>query len=191
MRQHLEKFSNLKPNAVRILTEDQLHSIDEMIRLNRHAATPLQQLEHQLHPIVIYFIMPLFALANAGVELPKDIGGVLMGPVAMGTAAGLLIGKPLGILLVCWLIVKFGWVRVGSDFTWTQLVGASFLAGIGFTMSLFITELAFSSPELRQQAKLGIVLASLVAGGVGFVILRRASSPPLITESDSMKRENP
>ena len=89
-----------------------------------------------------------------------------------------MIGKPLGILLICGLIVRVGWARVGADFSWVQLVGASLLAGIGFTMSLFINELAFSSPELRQQAKLGILVASLAAGVLGYFVLRRAPSPP-------------
>ena len=177
MRGYLDEFSRLKPNQSATLTGDQLHSIDATIRLARHAATPLQQLEHQLHPIVVFGVMPLFALANAGVELPADIGAALMSPVALGTALGLLIGKPLGILLVCGLIVRLGWARVGEDFGWGQLVGASVLAGIGFTMSLFINELALETPELRQQAKLGILLASLAAGVLGFLILRRAASP--------------
>ena len=178
MRGYLDEFSRLKPNQSATLTGDQLHSIDATIRLARHAATPLQQLEHQLHPIVVFGVMPLFALANAGVALPAEIGAALMSPVALGTALGLLIGKPLGILLVCGLVVRLGWARVGEDFGWGQLVGASVLAGIGFTMSLFINELALETPELRQQAKLGILLASLAAGVLGFLILRRAASPP-------------
>ncbi|MBK9177746.1 MAG: Na+/H+ antiporter NhaA [Flavobacteriales bacterium] len=172
MRKYLSEFTLLKPNKVKTLTEDELHVIDKVIRLNEHAATPLQRLEHKLHPIVVYVIMPLFALANAGVELPPDIGAALAGPVAMGTASGLLVGKPLGIILICWLIVKLGWAKVGVDFTWRQLLGASFLAGIGFTMSLFINELAFLDADYRQQAKLGILLASLIAGVIGFMILR-------------------
>jgi len=176
MRKYLDEFSLLKPNTVKTLTEDQLHAIDKVIKLNQHAATPLQRLEHKLHPIVVYVIMPLFALANAGVELPSEIGSMLAGPIAMGVALGLLVGKPLGILLVCWVIVKLRWASVGDQFTWRQLLGASFLAGIGFTMSLFINELAFLDQDHRQQAKLGILLASFIAGVIGFLILRGAPS---------------
>ncbi|MFN3875790.1 MAG: Na+/H+ antiporter NhaA [Flavobacteriales bacterium] len=174
MRRYLDEFSLLKPNTVKTLTEEQLHAIDKAIRLNQHAATPLQRLEHKLHPIVAYLIMPLFALANAGVELPHDLGAALAGPVALGAALGLLVGKPLGILLICWLIARLGWARVGGEFTWRQLVGASFLAGIGFTMSLFINDLAFDDTALLQQGKLGILLASAVSGTIGFFLLRRA-----------------
>ncbi len=172
MRKYLEEFSLLKPNDVATLTEDQLHTIDKVIQLNKWAATPLQRLEHQLQPVVIYIIMPLFALANAGVELPADVGGVLCSPVALGVALGLLFGKPLGIMAICWLTVKLGWAGLGAGFSWRQLLGASFLAGIGFTMSLFINELAFADEVHRQQAKLGILLASLLAGMVGFLHLR-------------------
>jgi len=91
------------------------------------------------------------------------------------TARELVIA--LGILLVCGLIARLGWARVGTDFGWRQLLGAGFLAGIGFTMSLFVGELAFEDQALRQQAKLGILLASLLAGVLGFLILRAAPSP--------------
>jgi NhaA family Na+:H+ antiporter len=106
-----------------------------------------------------------------------DFDAALVSPVALGTGPGLLVGKPLGILLVCWLVTRIGWARVGPDFSWTQLLGVSFLAGIGFTMALFVNELAFDSTELRQQAKLGILIASLLAGSMGFLILRAAPSP--------------
>ncbi len=177
MRRFIDEFARLKPNDVRTLTSEQIHSIDETIRLARHAATPLQQLEHRLQPVVVYVVMPLFALANAGVELPADVGAAIRSPVALGTGLGLLVGKPLGILLVCGLVTRLGWARVGLDFGWVQLFGASVLAGIGFTMSLFINELAFDSAALRQQAKLGILVASVAAGVLGFLILRFAPTP--------------
>jgi len=178
MRRSVDEFERLDPNDVPTLTPEQLHTVDQAIRLARHAATPLQQLEHQLHPFVAFVVMPLFALANAGVELPGEIGAALSAPVALGVALGLLVGKPVGILLVCGLFDRLGLARLGADFGWRPLVGVAFLAGIGFTMSLFVNALAFESAELREQAKLGILLASLVAGGVGFAILRGAAPPP-------------
>lgn len=174
MRRTLDDFERLEPNDVDTLTADQLYSIDEAIGLARKAITPLQRLEHRLHPVVAFIVLPLFALANAGVELPSDVGAALGSPVALGTGLGLLVGKPLGILLVCWLVTRVGWAKVGPDFGWMHLVGASALAGIGFTMSLFVNELAFDSADLRQQAKLGILIGSLLAGGLGFLILRAA-----------------
>ncbi len=116
-------------------------------------------------------------MANAGVELPADPGPALLGPVSLGVGLGLLVGKPLGILLVCWLTVRLGWARVGDDYRWSQLAGVACLAGIGFTMSLFVNELAFESTDLRQQAKLGVLVASVLAGAVGYGVLRAASGP--------------
>ena len=137
------------------------------------AATPLQRLEKALHPLVAFGVMPLFALANAGVELPDDPLGALTSPVALGVGVGLAVGKPLGIVLTVLLLVRLGVGRLGNGITRAHLVGMGFLAGIGFTMSLFVNELAFADPVLREEAKLGILLASLVAGSIGFLLLRR------------------
>ncbi|MEZ4331285.1 MAG: Na+/H+ antiporter NhaA [Myxococcota bacterium] len=177
MREHMDEFARLDPNQVQTLTEAQLHTIDRAIRLAHHATTPVQLLEHRLGPFVVYVVMPLFALANAGVELPADVGGALLSPVALGVLLGLLVGKPVGILFVCWLTVRLGLARVGEAFGWRHLVGAAFLGGIGFTMSLFVGELALESESLRNQAKLAILVASLLAGAIGFAVLRRATAP--------------
>jgi NhaA family Na+:H+ antiporter len=120
-------------------------------------------------------VMPLFALSNAGVELPSDLFSALFSPVALGVGLGLLVGKPLGIMAVCWVVHRMGWAKVGPDFNWSQLFGVAVLAGIGFTMSLFINELAFTDSVLREQAKLGILVASLLAGVMGYVLLRRTA----------------
>jgi NhaA family Na+:H+ antiporter len=173
----VREFAALKPNELPTLTEEQLHTIQKIDLASENAETPLQRLEHKLHPVVVFVVMPLFALANAGVELPTDFVSALFSPVALGVGLGLLVGKPLGIMAICWLVHRMGWARVGAAFDWSQLLGAAVLAGIGFTMSLFINELAFTDPVLREEAKLGILVASLVAGVVGFLLLRK--SPPI------------
>ncbi len=131
-------------------------------------------LEHTLHPVQVWVILPFFALANAGVPLGGDLGAVLSSPLALGIMVGLVIGKPLGIALLSWIAVRSGKGMLPARVTWAQVVGAGCLAGIGFTMSLFISELAFSDPELITAAKIGILFASLTSGVLGFVILSRA-----------------
>jgi NhaA family Na+:H+ antiporter len=141
------------------------------------AQAPLQKLEDKLHGSVAFGIMPLFALANAGVPLS---GGVqaLVNPVGLGIILGLVVGKPLGITLFAWLATKVGVAERLTDTSWGMLHGAGWLGGIGFTMSLFIAGLAFENAALLTQAKLGILTASLLAGAVGWLLLRRAA--PLI-----------
>ena len=139
---------------------------------------PLHELEHALHPWVVFAIMPIFALANAGVPLGGGIADALTSPVSLGIVAGLVIGKQLGITLFAWLAVKGGISELPEGIRWRHVYGAGWLAGIGFTMSLFISDLAFSDGSLVEAAKLGILVASLIAGVVGWTILRGASSPP-------------
>ena len=138
--------------------------------------SPAHRLEHGLHPWVAFGIMPVFALANAGVVLEGDILAALLSPVALGVMVGLVLGKQIGITLATWLAVRFGVAEKPSEIGWKQIYGAGWLAGIGFTMSLFITTLAFNDPLMVTQAKIGILAASLVAGIVGYVLLRTTAS---------------
>ncbi len=170
---YIREFAALKPNQLPTLTEEQLQVIEKIDEASENAETPLQRLEHKLQPLVMFVVMPLFALANAGVELPDNMGAAFSGSVTLGVGLGLLLGKPIGILLTCWVLVRLGWARMASKLSWAHLVGAAFLAGIGFTMSLFVNELAFEHEELREQAKLGVLVASIIAGVAGFVLLRR------------------
>jgi NhaA family Na+:H+ antiporter len=140
-----------------------------------HVETPLQQLEHALHPWVTVVVMPVFALANAGVTLDADIIAMLMSPVAIGVCLGLLLGKPVGILLSAWLVTRFGFTALPEGVSWSQLGAVGVLAGIGFTMSLFIASLAFPSGPSLMAAKEGILVASTIAGLVGWFLLKRLS----------------
>jgi len=132
------------------------------------AQSPLHRLEHALHPWSTYLIMPIFAFFNAGVTL----SGAGLGAVGMGAFLGLLLGKPLGILLVCWLAVRLGIAVLPAGVNWPMILGAGFLGGIGFTMSLFVAALGFAdAPALLDQAKLGVLASSVVAAIIGLLVV--------------------
>jgi NhaA family Na+:H+ antiporter len=150
-----------------------LHLVEKIKSLTKAAGTPLQQLEHALHPVVLFVVMPVFALANAGISFE---GVSLQGAVtsaSMGVFFGLLAGKFIGVVGTSWLFVKMGWARLPGDMTFKNICGLGLLAGIGFTMSLFVTNLALQSPEVALEAKIGILTASLLAGIGGFIVLNK------------------
>ena len=149
-------------------------ALQELDTLADHAQAPLVRLEHGLHGIVTFGIMPVFALANAGVLL-SGTGHLLASPVALGVLAGLLLGKPIGICLATWAAVRSGVASIPAEVSRRMLLGVACLGGIGFTMSLFIAGLAFGgSSELLTAAKLGTFTASILAGIVGWLVLRGA-----------------
>ena len=136
---------------------------------------PLQgiaQLEHRLHIPVNFFIMPLFAFANTAILLPSDFSAVTASTVAYGIFVGLLLGKPLGIFLFSWLAVRLKLGDLPRGISWQHIWGMGLVAGIGFTMSLFMTNLAFDSVELQTIGKVAVMAASAVAGIVGFFFLK-------------------
>lgn len=141
------------------------------------AESPSCKLQGFLHKPVAFFILPLFALANTGVPLAGDWADSLRTANSLGIFAGLFIGKPLGITLFVLLAIKLGLSRLPGDLRWGHIVGAGFLGGIGFTMSIFITLLAFESRAIIESAKIAVLLSSLVAGVTGFLILNRLKPP--------------
>ena len=146
--------------------------------LSREAVSPLARTEHALLPWTSFVILPLFALANAGVELSLTrLQAALTAPVAAGVFLGLVLGKPLGVLAGSLLTVRSGLGRLAEDIGWGDLSGMGMTAGIGFTVALFIAELAFPSGPRLDEAKTAILAASLVAGVLGYVILRVVPSP--------------
>ncbi len=150
--------------------------------------SPLQRLEHSLHPWVIYAIMPVFALANAGVALSgDDFSTAMTSPVALGIVLGLALGKPLGIVGFSWLAIRFGLAELPSGLRMRHLVGAGFLAGIGFTMSLFIANLAFPGTDFLNNAKIGVLVASLISGLLGAAILATTSRSQTVGQAQSSK----
>lgn len=164
----LEKERHSKSD---VLTKHAIASLREIKVLSYQASNPLQLKEEALHPISALLIVPLFALGNAGVIVDNSMLEQLTNPIVLGIAAGLIIGKPLGIFLFAksLTIMKLGQLPEGV--TWTHIIGAGFLAGMGFTMSLFITDLAFSNPEQQIIAKVAVLLASIISGILGYVIL--------------------
>jgi NhaA family Na+:H+ antiporter len=133
--------------------------------------SPLYRIEHALQPWVTFLIMPVFALANAGVHIPHGPSTALIQPITMGIFLGLFFGKPLGIFLFGWLSVKSSLASAPEGVSWRQIAGAGCLCGIGFTMSLFISTLSIVDTDLREVAKIGIFLASVAAGVAGSVAL--------------------
>ena len=140
--------------------------------------SPLERLEHQLHPWVAFGVLPLFGFANAGVSLAGLTLADLVSPVTLGIALGLVVGKPIGILGACWLASRSGLARLPQATSWQQLGGASMLAGIGFTMSLFIGILAFDDPAFATPVRLGVLIASSIAAISGYLVLARARALP-------------
>lgn len=173
LRNYVNEFESIPPNNHTLLEPAQAHVVEKIKTLTKAADTPLQRLEHALHPVGLFVVMPVFALANAGVSLHGVSFQDVLTPVTLGVFFGLLLGKFTGIVGACWLLVKLGWARLPGDMKFTTIYGLGVLAGIGFTMSLFITNLAFQSGETVQQAKIGILAASLLGGIIGFLILRK------------------
>lgn len=136
------------------------------------AEPPLHRLEHRLHPWVAFLVLPVFGFTNAGVSLTGLGVADLLGPVPSGVVLGLLVGKPLGVFGFSWLAARAGWVQLPDRVTWRQVLGLSFVCGIGFTMSLFIGALSFvEAPALVEQAKMGVLLGSALSGTVGVLLL--------------------
>ncbi len=169
---YLNKFKKEQPDQnSTLLTKQQVHLISNIEELNDKAHTPLQKLEHALHPVTAFFILPVFALSNAGVHIDGSIIEMLIHPISLGIIIGLVLGKFLGISLFSRIVVKLKIASLPEGVTWKQIYGAAFLAGIGFTMSMFISDLAFKEDEFKQIAKVGIMAASLLSAVIGMIWL--------------------
>jgi NhaA family Na+:H+ antiporter len=134
----------------------------------------LESVEHHFHGPVQFIIIPLFALANTAIHLPSDLMANIFSPLTYGILAGLILGKPIGIVLFSWIGVKLNFCSLPSNVTWTQMTAAGVLGGIGFTMSIFISMLAFTHPALQDQAKVAVLLASIIAAFSGLLLLKKA-----------------
>ena len=157
-------------------TPDQSEAVHSIEVACERVETPLVRLEHGLHGFVAFFVMPVFALANAGVALGADAAALATDPVALGVMLGLVVGKPIGVLGLAAAAVKTGLASLPTGVTWQHVIGVSFLTGIGFTMSIFIANLAFGEGPLLDSAKVGILLASVISGGIGAVLLLRTNA---------------
>lgn len=146
---------------------------------NKNGKAMLPSLEHSLHPWVAFMILPIFAFANAGVNIVNATFDELLNPITLGIAFGLFFGKQIGIFGMCWIAVKFKFAALPKGSSWLQLYGVSLLCGIGFTMSLFIGTLAFEEQGLAYQTsvKIGVLLGSLLSACLGAFVLVKARSP--------------
>jgi NhaA family Na+:H+ antiporter len=172
VRQMLGAFERDAREVPDKITHDQSHAIKAMEEASQAVQTPLARVEHALLRPVNFLIVPLFALANAGVDLRDSIGSQVNDPVAWGVLLGLLVGKPVGILLASWIAVASGVAAMPEGATPRQITGVGLLCGIGFTMSLFVANLAFPGDEAHlTAAKLGILGASLLAGLLGGLLI--------------------
>ncbi|HKI77486.1 MAG TPA: Na+/H+ antiporter NhaA [Ignavibacteriaceae bacterium] len=169
----IKDFDESGEEGPNVLSNENRQSIVQSLEENcEKIMTPLQRFEHGLHPWVSYLIMPVFALANAGVLLGENFFSSLTNSISDGIIFGLFFGKQIGIFLFTWLAVKFKIASAPAGVTWKQIYAAGILAGIGFTMSLFIANLAFSSEELLDISKVGILVASLLSGVIGYFVLK-------------------
>ena len=141
-------------------------------------------LQHFLHKPVAFIILPIFALANTAIVIGSDFVTIITQNYSIGIALGLIIGKPLGIITILFIAIKLGWCKLPNDLNWKSILGVGFLAGIGFTMSIFITLLAFENETIINNAKFIILLTSLVAGLIGFISLKLTLSKEVIEEEN-------
>jgi NhaA family Na+:H+ antiporter len=177
LREAAEVFEMAITPGKNVLTnKEQQMALHAMEHAYEAATTPLQNIEHALHPWVSFFIMPVFALANAGVALDAEVFRELLTPVSLGVFFGLVVGKQIGVTGACWLVNKLGLAAFPDRTTLVHLWGASCLAGVGFTMSIFIGNLAFDEGASQVAlAKIAILFASLVSGTLGYLVLRYAA----------------
>ena len=132
------------------------------------------QLEHSLSGYVSFFILPLFAAANTAIKIDMNMMDHLVNPLSLGIFFGLFLGKPIGIVSFSWLADKLGIAQISRSITFTKLLGAGLLGGIGFTMSIFVANLAFNDRELIDMAKLSIIIASISAAVIGYWVLSKS-----------------
>jgi len=178
--QLLAQFKSAEVNTLPTVSNEQFKILSKIAKFSEQALTPLQRIEHALHPFVAFVIMPIFALSNAGVELTSNFITQIQSPITAGIFFGLLVGKVLGVVGVVYLMLRLKWAVLPQGVNMWHMWGAGFLAAIGFTMSLFISGLAFRQEEYAVQAKLGVLAASIVASVIGYFIIRIANNKPQV-----------
>jgi len=168
-----DRFDRKETGDLQVVTsKGQQETLFALERASEGVAAPILRLEHALHNFSAFIVMPLFAFANAGVKIDLSLQHAEIG---LGILAGLILGKPVGVMTAAFIAVKTGIARLPQAVNWRSLLGYAFLAGIGFTMSLFIATLAFADTALVDAAKRGIIVGSLFAGDAGTVILKIGS----------------
>ncbi|MCE0559079.1 Na+/H+ antiporter NhaA [Motilimonas sp. E26] len=186
MNDYLEKLKHLmhsleadRHDKADVLSKHAIKTLRKIKHLSYEASNPLQLKEKALHPIATLFIVPVFALGNAGIPINQEIMSQLLSPIALGVGLGLLVGKPLGIYLFTRALVALGIGALPEGITWRHIIGAGFLAGMGFTMSIFITDLAFIAEVNQLTSKMAVLIASVISGVIGYILLTQT---PKVTE---------
>ena len=160
-----------EPDTPVIAQGEYMETVSNLSQVARQVIPPATHLEHKLYPWVYFGVLPLFALTNADVAISGDLGTMLSSPVLLGVFFGLVLGKPIGIMLFSFVTVKLKVASLPQNVNWKHMLGAAILGGVGFTMAIFVANLAFPEAIMVSEAKLGILAASLVAGVVGFLFL--------------------
>ena len=174
IRFYLTKFEEAHESGEKLwANQEQQEAVETIGTTSNEAESPMQRMEHDLRPWVAFLIMPVFALANAGINFEPDFFQTLVHPVSLGIIIGLFLGKPIGILLFSWLGIRTKLTALPEGVSWRQMIGLGFLAGIGFTMSIFISTLAFPGIENLVLAKGSILAGSFLAAIVGVIILAK------------------
>ncbi len=155
-----------------LLSPEQTEAVAGMEKILEEIQTPLQKLEHTIHPFVAYVVLPLFALSNAGVHISGKMVDLLFDPVALGVIVGLVFGKFLGVVIVSKIMVALRISDLPQNVNWPEIYGVGMLAGIGFTMSIFISDLAFDDVSIIEKAKIGVMAATLISSVTGILILK-------------------
>ncbi|MEM9234450.1 MAG: Na+/H+ antiporter NhaA, partial [Pseudomonadota bacterium] len=154
--------------------------------------SPLMKAEHSLHPWVAFMILPIFAFANAGISFSGLSLSDLLSPVPLGIAAGLFLGKPIGVLFCAFIATQTKIARLPQGVNWVQMAGVACLTGVGFTMSLFIGGLAFNEAAQMNEVRIGVLMGSILSGVVGYTLLRVAAKPaPLGVQEKAEARPEP
>lgn len=191
----LDKFEQYGKTGHCVRTSSTQRAAVQAISTNcAHVTPPLYRIEHALHGWVAFLILPIFALANAGVHIGEGAGAALTGSISLGVIFGLFIGKPLGIVAACWVSVKLGFAALPTGATWRHMVGIGMLGGIGFTMALFIATLAFPTAAALEAAKMGILSASLLSAIGGAIVLltcKSAAATGAATDTDDQEAAEP
>ncbi len=170
-----EKFETTCNKDSSLLNNSQKEIIEEVIDKSEEAISPLQHLQHRISPFINFVVLPMFAFANAGVLIEGDVLEMILHPVSLGIIMGLFIGKLMGILVISRVTVKMKIGTLPQDTNWNKMIGLGLIGGIGFTMSLFIADLAFDNEFLLQRAKLGVLIGSLISGVSGIFWFRFAT----------------
>lgn len=187
VRYFLEEFRFRDREGAEVLSNPaQAEALYHTREVARNAVSPAQRLEHALQPLVTFFIMPVFALANAGVDLASAsvVDDVFRTDMGHGIFFGLVLGKPLGIMLMCWLAIKSGLAAMPKNATWISLGSVACLGGIGFTMSIFIDTLAFAGSEFMDAGKIAILVSSLSAAVLGAIVVNLVSKKACVSSDE-------